>query len=52
MAVVTRKPNTTEVKIAQEFRAWVRRNPDAPKSRRMLAFDRIADKHQKSKVAA
>lgn len=48
---MARKANTVERRIALEYRAWLARNPNATRSRRLLAFNRIADKHLK-KVAA
>ena len=54
---MARKANTTELKIAQTFRAWERKFPNAPKRVRVAAFDRIADglfaaKHVEEKVVS
>lgn len=46
-----RKQNTIELQIAQEYRLWLHRNPNASKRRRILEFDKIADKYQTKQAA-
>ena len=42
---MARKEATTELRIAQEFRRWMKENPNLKKPQRYAAFNRIADKH-------
>ena len=46
-----RKQNTVNRRVAQEYRVWLRENPDASKALKIAAFNRIADKHYRQAEA-